>query len=142
MIDPFTMLKMAKPIGILVLAGFILYMVNDYRKAEQAEADALITANAAAVSAKARAQTLATANAQLEATLQAQNESINAMVEANRRISEQYNEIRATQLEQKALLEGDRLQKAVRGKRELVERLSNKATRERFDEVEDIFNRE
>ena len=46
------------------------------------------------------------------------------------------------QAEQKALLEGDRLERAVRGKRELVERLSNRATRERFDEVEEIFNGE
>lgn len=122
------------------VVAFGLYIANDFRKDQQAKTDALITANATAVSAEARAQTLRTANAQLEAISKAQTEALRLAQEAMRESAERFQEIERNQREQTALLEGNRLNEAVRGKRELVERLSNRATRERFDEVEEIFD--
>lgn len=139
-INPMMILKGSKFFIIAALVAYGLWFVNDYRKDQQAERDALITANAERVSAEARAQTIDIANQQLRAVNKAQTEALLAAAKAQEEMAVQFSEIQKTQQEQKALLEGDRLQKAVRGKRELVERLSNRATRERFDEVEDIFD--
>lgn len=139
-INPMMILKGSKFFIIAALVAYGLWFVNDYRKDQQAERDALITANAERVSAEARAQTINIANQQLRAVNKAQTEALLAAAKAQEEMAVQFSEIQKTQQEQKALLEGDRLQKAVRGKRELVERLSNRATRERFDEVEDIFD--
>ena len=138
--NPLMILKGAKWFAIAGLVAFALYQLNDYRKTEQAETDALITANATAVSAEAKAQALATANAQLEAVNRTTTEALLKAVEKQEELREEFNKFRKTQLEQKELLEGDRLNRAIRGKREWVERLSNRATRERFDEVEEIFD--
>lgn len=138
--NPMMILKGAKWFAIAGLAAFVLYQFNAFVKSERAETDALITANATAVSAQARAQALATANAQLEAVNRAQTDALLKAAEAQEELRQEFAEMRKTQLEQKELLEGDRLNRAVRGKREWVERLSNRATRERFDEVEEIFD--
>ena len=138
--NPLTILKSAK---VFVIAGVVLFglmMVNSFLKNERAETDALITANATAVSAEARAQTLATANAQLEAIAEAQAEALRQASVAMEEPAERFQAIEETQREQTAVLEGQRLQNAIRGKRTLVERLANRATKERFDEVESIFN--
>lgn len=138
--NPLMILKGAK---VFIIAGVILYglmMVNNFRKDEQAETDALLTANAERVSALAHAQTLATANAQLEAITNAQAESIKQSAAAMAKSAEHFEAIERNQEEQKRLLEGKRLNNAVRGKRELVERLANRATKERFREVEQIFD--
>jgi hypothetical protein len=55
-------------------------------------------------------------------------------------IDEQFEEIERTQRENNRLLEGNRLNNAVRAKPGLIENRANAATRERFDEVEDIFD--
>lgn len=133
-------LKASKFFVIAGVLGYGLYIVNDFRLDQQAKTDALITANATAVSAEARAQTLTTANAQLEAISKAQTEALRQAAAAMEESAERFREIEQNQQEQKALLEGNRLNEAIRGKRELVERLSNRATRERFDEVEQIFD--
>jgi hypothetical protein len=138
--NPLMILKGAK---VFVIAGVIMYgltMVNDFRKDEQAETDALLTANVKMVSALAHAQTLATANAQLEAVNNAQAESIKQSAIAMAESAQHFETIERNQKEQKSLLEGNRLNNAVRGKRELVERLANRATKERFREVEQIFD--
>lgn len=139
-INPMMILKGSKFFIIAALVAYGLWFINDYRKDQQEQRDALITANATAVSAEARAQAIATANAQLEAVSRAQTEALLAAAVAQEEMAKEFAEIKKTQIEQKALLEGDRLQNAVRGKRELVERLANRATRERFDEVEAIFD--
>ena len=138
--NPVLIMKSVKLFAILGIVTFILMQVNDFRKDQQAKTDALITANATAVSAKARAQTLAAANAQLEAISAAQAEAMRLSAIAMEESAERFREIEKNQAEQKALLEGNRLNKAIRGKRQLVENLANKATRERFDEVEQIFD--
>jgi hypothetical protein len=139
-INPMAILKGSKFFIIAALVSYGLWFVHDYRKDQIEQRDALITANATAVSAEARAQAIAIANAQLEAVNKAQTEALLAAAKAQEEMAEKFADIQKTQIEQKALLEGDRLQNAVRGKRELVERLANRATRERFDEVENIFD--
>lgn len=138
--SPMAILKGSKFFIIAGLAAFALLAINDYRKDQQAERDALIELNAEKVSAEARAQTLDMANTQLRAVNDAQTKALAAMAKAQADLEKKFVEIQKTQAEQKALLEGDRLNRAVRGKRELVERLSNRATKERFDEVEEIFD--
>jgi hypothetical protein len=136
-------LMILKGMKVFVIAGVLLYgltMVNDYRKDQQAKTDALITANAKAVSAEARAQTIAIANAQLEAITEAQSQALIAASEARSQIDEQFKQIQKTQNEQKSLLESNRLNEAVKGKRTLIVLRANRATKERFDEVESIFD--
>ena len=139
--NPMAILKGSKFFVIAALVGFGLWFVNDWRLDQAAQRDALITANADAVSARAQTQVFATANAQLEAIAETQAQALEearvAMEEARR----QNAEIRATQLAQKAVLEDTtRLQNAITGRRTLVQRLANRATRERFDEIEAIFD--
>lgn len=133
-------LKGSKFFIIAALVAYGLWFVNDYRNDQQEQRDALITANADAVSAKAQTQAFATANAQLEALAETQAEALVAASAAMEESAEQFQEIRRVQEEQSQMLEGNRLNNAIRGKRTLVERLSNRATRERFDEVEAIFD--
>jgi hypothetical protein len=138
--NPLMILKGAK---VFLIAGVVLYgltMVNDYRKDQQNKTDALITANATAVSAEARAQTLVIANAQLEAITSAQSEAIKRSSIAMEESASRFKKIQETQEKQSRLLEGTRLNEAIRNKRGLIVRFSNKATRDRFDEVQDIFN--
>ena len=138
--NPLMIVKGLKMFAILGVLMYGLTMVNDFRKDQQAKTDALITANADAVSAKARTQVLATANAQLEAVSKTQAEALRLSAIAMARSAEQFKEISVAQEEQTRVLEGNRLADAIRGRRDLVELLSNKATRERFDEVENIYN--
>ena len=138
--NPMAILKGSKFFVIAALVGYGLWFVNDWRQDQAAQRDALITANADAVSAKAQTQAFATANAQLEAIAETQAEALVAASAAMQESAEQFQEIQRVQQEQSAVLEGNRLNNAIRGKRELVERLSNRATRERFDEVEAIFD--
>lgn len=139
-ISPAAILKGSKFFVIAALVAYGLWFVNDYRKDQQEQRDALITANATAVSAEAKTQVLATANAQLEAISEAQAEALVAATAAMEESTERFQVIEQNQQEQKELLEGNRLNNAIRGKRTLVQRLANRATRERFDEVEAIFD--
>lgn len=139
-VSPMAILKGSKFFIIAALVAYGLWFVNDYRNDQQEQRDALITANADAVSAKAQTQAFATANAQLEALAETQAEALVAASAAMEESAEQFQEIRRVQEEQSQMLEGNRLNNAIRGKRTLVERLSNRATRERFDEVEAIFD--
>lgn len=138
--NPMAILKGSKFFVIAALVGYGLWFVNDYRNDQAAVRDALITANADAVSAKAQAQTFATANAQLEAITETQAEALRQASVAMTESAERFRAIEETQQAQTEVLEGQRLQNAIRGKRTLVERLANRATKERFDEVESIFN--
>lgn len=139
--NPMAIVKGAKVFAIVGALSFALYIVNDWRLDQAAQRDALITANATAVSAEARAQAIATANAQLEAVAESQAVALAQAAEAMRESAEQFEEIQRTQLEQKAVLEDlSQLERAVDGRHTLVVRLANRATRERFDEVEAIFD--
>ena len=138
--NPLAILKGGK---IFLIIGAVIFAFSVLKSCESnrvAERDAAIVANAEKVTAQANASALATANAQLEAITRETTRSLEAAAKAQQELAVKFNEIQKGQAEQKVLLEGDRLQKAVRGKRELVERFANKATKERFDEVESIFN--
>lgn len=138
--NPLMILKGSKIFVIVAVVAYGLSVMKGCEENRVLERDAAIAANAEKVSAQANATALATANAQLEIVTEAYNKSMAEAAEAQRQAAKDMSAIQKAQAEQKAMLEGDQLQRAVRGKRELVERLSNKATRERFREVETIFN--
>ncbi len=141
--NPLSLMKSGKfYIGAVVVLALV-WSVNGFLANERAETQALIDANATSVSAQAEAQTLKTANAQLEAVAAAQSLALEQAGEAMKEAAEQFEAIQRTQLEQKAVLEDlSKLERAVDGRHTLVVRLANRATRERFDEVEAIFNGE
>jgi hypothetical protein len=138
--NPLAILKGAKIFLMIGTVIFALTVLKTCEKNRIEERNAAIAANAEKVTAQANAAALATANAQLEAITKATNKALEDAARAQDEVAAEFAEIKKGQAEQKALLEGDRLQKAIRSKRELVENAVNKATRERFDEVEEIFN--
>ena len=139
--NPLAILKGAKVFLIIGVVIATLAFLNKCEDTRVLERDAAITANAEKVSAQANAAALAIANAQMLAMAEATTASLQAAAEARAVIDEQFAAIQKTQNEQKALLEGNKLNRVLSGRgRERVERLMNKATRERFDEVEAIFD--
>ena len=138
--NPLMILKGAK---VFLIIGAVVFLTATLKTCENnrvAERDAAITANAEKVSAQANAAALATANAQLEAIAKATAAALEAAAEARVEIDARFVAIQKTQQEQKSLLENNRLNVLLRDKRGLILRLANKATRERFDEVEAIFD--
>ena len=138
--NPLMILKGVKMLAIVALLTFGLTTLKTCEANRVAERDAAIVANANKVSAQANAATLAVANAQLEAVAAQRDEAEAQAQQASVIINEQFVEIEKSQQEQKSLLEGNRLNEAVRGKRTLIVIRANRATRERFDEVETIFD--
>ena len=138
--NPLMILKGAKMLAIVMLLTFGLTTLKKCEDNRVAERDATIVANADKVSAQAHAANLAIANQQLEAITKQRNEAQAAADQARVVIDEQFEEIERTQRDNNSLLEGNRLNEAVRGKRSLIVIRANKATRERFDDVEDIFD--
>jgi len=139
--NPLAILKGAKVFLIIAVAMAALAFLNKCENTRVAERDAAITANAEKVSAQANAAALATANAQLEAIAKATAAALEAAAKARVEIDSRFVAIQKTQNEQKAILESNRLDKLISGrKRSLVLLRVNKATRERFDEVEAIFD--
>lgn len=141
--NPLMIKKAVMAAKVFVIAGIIMYALTVVKSCEEnrvAERDAAIAANADKVTAQANAADLATANAQLEAIAKAQANALTEAAKARGRIDSQFSEIQKTQAEQKSILEGNQLNRVVRSNPEAVERLANKATRERFDEVEQIFD--
>lgn len=140
MLNPLTILKGAKVFVVVAIIAAALGMLNKCEDNRVAERNAAIEANAAKVSAQANAAAMATANKQLEVITKAYEESVKEMMEAQARTEEQFVQIQITQNEQLDVLETKRLETLVKKKRSLIKRLMNKATQERFDEVESIFN--
>jgi len=138
--NPLMILKGAKMLAILAVLTYGLTTLKSCEDNRVAERDATIVANADKVSAQANAATQAIANAQLEAITEQRDEAQKEADIARVVIDEQFVEIERTQREQNRMLEGNRLNEAVRGKRSLIVIRANKATRERFDAVEDIFD--
>lgn len=138
--NPLMILKGAKMLAIVALLTFGLTTLKKCEDNRVAERDAAIVANANKVSAQAHAAVLAQANAQLEAVREERDRSQRQAELARAIIDEQFEEIERTQRENNRLLEGNRLNNAVRAKPGLIENRANAATRERFDEVEDIFD--
>lgn len=138
--NPLMILKGAKVFVIVAVLAYGLSVMKGCEENRVAERDATIVANADKVSAQANAANLATANRQLEAITKQRDDARRQADLAMEAAQERVREVKKLQAEQKALLEGNKLNDAVRNNRELVERLANKATRERFDEVEAIFD--
>ena len=135
------MLKGAKVFLILGVITFGLIMVSNFMKDQRSLRNKVITVSAEKVSAQARVQELANANEQLEAKANIEvvfrEETRLALYELN----ETFTQIRLEQESQKQVLEGGQLNRLANSRKQnLIERLSNKATRARFDEVEAIFD--
>jgi hypothetical protein len=138
--NPLMILKGAKVFVIVAVLAYSLSILKSCEENRVAERDAAIVANAEKVSAQANAANLAIANQQLEAITRQRDEAQRQAEQAQRESAERVREVNKLRAEQKALLEGNKLNEAVRNNRELVERMANRATRERFDEVEAIFD--
>ncbi len=140
MLNPVSILKGVKVFLILGVISFGLIMVNSFLKDQREVRNSLITANAEKVSAQARAEVFAHANLQLEARIDTQDKLAAATQDSLENLNEDFTAIRIEQARQTVVLEGDRLSRLIDKKQELIKRLSNKATRARFDEVESIFD--
>lgn len=138
--NPLMILKGVKLLAVVALLTFGLTQLKTCEANRVAERDAAIVANANKVSAQAHAANLAIANQQLEAVAQQRAAALRDAELAREVAEEQRKEIDRVHKENTALLEGNRLNEAVKGKRSLIVIRANKATRERFDEVEDIFD--
>ncbi len=138
--NPLMILKGAKIFVIVAVLTYGLTVLKGCEANRVAERDAAIAANAEKVSAQANAASLAVANQQLGIIAKAQAKALAESAAARERIDNQFKDIQKTQQEQKSLLEGNRLNAAVKGKRTLIILRANKATRGRFDEVEQIFD--
>jgi len=138
--NPLMILKGAKVFVIVAVLAYSLSVLKGCEANRVAERDATIVANADKVSAQANAANLAIANQQLEAITEQRDRAQKQVEEAQLMSNARVREIKKLQAEQKSLLEGNRLNEAVRDNRERIEVLANKATRERFDEVEAIFD--
>jgi hypothetical protein len=138
--NPLMIVKGLKLFAIVAVLGYGLSTLKGCEANRVAERDATIVANADKVSAQANAANLAIANAQLEVITKQRDDAERDAALAREIIDEQFVEIDRTQRENNSLLEGNRLNEAVRGKRSLIVLRANKATRERFDDVEDIFD--
>lgn len=140
-LNPLSVLKYVKLAAVIGVVSYGLIMVNSFLKDQRELRDAVIVSNAEKVSAQARAETFAHANQQLEAIIETEKrfrvEQEKALVEIN----ENFAEIKVEQERQSQVLEGDRLSRlAGSRKKNLIVRLSNKATAERFRSVEAIFD--
>ena len=138
--NPLMILKGAKIFVIVAVVAYTLSIVKGCEQNRVLERDAAIVANANKVSAQANAANLAIANAQLEAITRQRDKSQADAARAQEIATEEFAIIAEEHAVQIGMLEGNQLNRAVRGKRELVEKLANDATRERFDEVEAIFD--
>ena len=138
--NPLMFLKGAKIFVIVAVLGYGMSVLKGCEDNRVMERDAAIVANANKVSAQANAANMSIANAQLRAVTKARDKALAESEAALKEAAIKFAAIEKEHAAQVALLEGNRLNQAIRGKRELVEGLANKATRERFDEVEAIFD--
>ena len=138
--NPLMILKGAKIFVIVAVVAYTLSIVKGCEQNRVLERDAAIVANANKVSAQANAANLAIANAQLEAITKQRDKAQEDAARAQEIATEEFALIAKKHAAQIGTLESNQLNRAVRGKRELVQKLANDATRERFDEVEAIFD--
>ncbi len=126
---------------ILGVITFGLIMVNNFMKDQRLLRATVITVNAEKVSAQARVQELVNAKVQLEAVIEVENRFREETRRELEELNETFTQIRLQQESQKQVLEGDQLNRLANSRKQnLIERLSNKATRARFNEVEAIFD--
>jgi len=128
-----------------VLAVMTLALVT-YRQMKEDERnmrDTLIQTNAEKISAQARSQELTNANVALEAALKITHESQRiadaAILELKRK-----NEIAQEEADhqRQVLADVSQLQLVATGRTKLLEKMVNRATKARFDELEGLFNSE
>lgn len=136
-------LNVVKVVGVAVVLTLVLMQMKSCQKEQAQLRQDLIDANADRVSLQARSQELENANNQLESALQITRESVaasNAAIESLNREREIAQEEAANQ--RKVLNDVERLQSIANRRTSLLERMVNRATKERFDELEEVFNGE
>ncbi len=125
-----------------VLAVITLVVVTYRQQVADARnmRDSLITVNAEKISEQARAQELENANVILQSVLTISLESAEESRIAVEALNEHFAEFRIESDAQKNVFDEHNLQNLANKKRGLIEKLSNKATKERFNELESLFN--
>jgi hypothetical protein len=138
--NPAMILSGAKMLAIIAVLMYATSFLKGCEENRVLERDATIVAAADKVSAQAHAANLAIANAQLEAITKERDRALADAVVAQAETAAEFATIEQDHAVQMGMLEGNRLNVAIRGNRERIEKLANDATRERFDEVESIFD--
>lgn len=141
MFSPAQWLGGLKWAAILAIVSFGMKIGNDFLTDARNQRNALIEANAEKVSAQARNQELSNANTLLEDAIRITQESVRASSEAITELKKQNAEAQAAAAAQKSVLtDVERLQTLANARTSLIEKMVNRATKERFDELEAIFN--
>jgi len=137
----FAILKSAKVFLILGVISAGLMMANSFMKDQRNLRDTLITTSAEKISAQARSQAMENANVVLGAAL---TKSLESQAASRIAVEDLNQTFAAAELEAqrqiKVLEDGDRLQRLADEKADTIMRLSNAATKERFDELATLFN--
>lgn len=134
-------IKLAKFAAVIGLVTLALITYRQMEADKQNLRDAVITANAEKVTVQARAQELENANRQLEVALSITEQSIAAsnaaIIDLNRA-----REIAQEEADRQrdVLEDANRLQLIANRRTSLLERMVNRATKERFNELESLFN--
>jgi len=132
--------SLAKFAAVIGLCAYALVTFNAARNEAADLRDAIITESAAKISSQAEAQELRNAQILLEDALQIQIDSINRANAAIRELNAEYSEYRREADAQIAVFAEHDLEALTNAKPELLERLANRATRQRFDEFELVFD--
>ena len=126
-----------------VLSVMTLALVT-YRQTQQDARnlrDTLITTSAEKITAQARSQELKNANVVLQSALEITREAADTSRIAVEALNKQFAEARIDSQTQTDVLEDvSRLQLLANKKTDRIMKLSNQATRARFDELENLFN--
>lgn len=130
--------KWAAIIGVVSFA-LVIYQQNQVDARNMR--DSLITVNAEKISNQARAQELENANVVLQSALEITKESAKNARIAIELANYHLAEARIDAQKQRKVFDEHNLSKLANAKPGLIERLSNRATKERFDELEDLFNK-
>lgn len=138
--NPMMILSGAKFLAILAVAGYALHSVNDYMEDQREQRIALQQAQAEKVVAQARVESLSQTLDEVQtayafaAEMRESVEGVRSEQEAAGRAEET-----AARTEQ-AIGSGDRFRRILDARPESLERLVNRATRNRFQRLEVLIN--
>ena len=139
--NPLMILKGLKTFLILGVIAAGLMMANSWMEDQRNLRDTLITTSAEKISAQARSQELENANLVLASNLTMVLESRAASRVAVEALNQTFAEAEVQAQKERAVLENaSRLQRLANERADTIIRLSNAATQEVFDELENLFN--
>jgi hypothetical protein len=140
MISATSAVSTAKFAIVAALVTFALVMFNKQQTDARNVRDTLLTTSAEKVSAQARSQELENSNVVLQSALEMMEESAAEYRIAVEELVESNAEARIEADARKQVFEDHDLQTIANKRMQTIERLSNAATKERFDELESLFN--